>query len=172
MAVSDAHDRELCAANAAARRAFARDLDNLTLPSPALNRYQKVANDVTEWSVALNQCWFIACVVAVRKKHGLSMDTREDGALLNVLVDCVNLELKFVSPVATGPMATPTQIGSTGLSFTVNRDAVNVRSGPGTNYSIICGGRRGRIPRRIVAISSAVGCDFRDGEVSDGSMRH
>lgn len=90
--VSEAHDSGLCAANAATRRVFPRDLDNLTLASPALNRYQKVANDVAEWLAALNQCWFVARVVAVRKKHGLSMDTREDAAVLNVLADCVNLE--------------------------------------------------------------------------------
>ena len=144
VATSEAHDSGLCAASAATRRAFARDLDNLTLASPALNRYQKVAKDVAEWLPVQNQCWFVARVVAIKKKYGLSMDAREAAAALNVLADCVNLEMKFVSPITTRPSATPTQSGSTGFGFTVNRDAVNVRSGPGTNYSIIGAVRRGQ----------------------------
>ena len=144
VATSEAHDSGLCAAGAATRRAFARDLDNLTLASPALNRYQKVAKDVAEWLPSRNQCWFVARVVAIKKKYGLSMDAREAAAALNVLADCVNLEMKFVSPVTATPTATPTQIKSAGFGFTVNRDAVNVRRGPGTNYSIIGAVRRGQ----------------------------
>ena len=144
VAVSEAHDSGLCATSTSTRRAFARDLDNLTLASPALNRYEKVAKDVAEWLPVQNQCWFVARVVAIKKKYGLSMDAREAAAALNVLADCVNLEMKFVTPVATGSTATPTQIRSAEFSFTVNRDAVNVRSGPGTNYSIIGGVRRGQ----------------------------
>ena len=140
VATSEAHDSGLCAASAATRRAFARDLDNLTLASPRLNRYEKVAKDVAEWLPAQNQCWFVARVIAIKKKYGLSMDAQEAAAALNVLADCVNLEIQFVSE----PTATPTQVRSTGFGFTVNRDAVNVRRGPGTNYSIIGAVRRGQ----------------------------
>ncbi len=140
VATSEAHDSGLCAASAATRRAFARDLDNLTLASPRLNRYEKVAKDVAEWLPAQNQCWFVARVVAIKKKYGLSMDAREAAAALNVLADCVNLEIQFVS----GPTATPTQAKSTGFDFIVNRDAVNVRSGPGTNYGIVGQVKRGQ----------------------------
>ena len=146
VAVSEAHDSGLCAASAATRRAFARDLENLTLASPALNRYQKVAKDVAEWLPARNQCWFVARVVAIKKKYGLSMDAREAAAALNVLADCVDLEMKFVSPVTATATSVPTraQRQTTRASFTVNRDAVNVRSGPGTNYGIIGHVKRGQ----------------------------
>ena len=43
VAVSEAHDSGLCAADAETRRRFAGDLDNLTLAVPHLNRYEKVA---------------------------------------------------------------------------------------------------------------------------------
>ena len=48
VARSEAHDSGLCAADIATRRAFARDLLNLTLASPEVNRHQKRAKDVTD----------------------------------------------------------------------------------------------------------------------------
>ena len=146
VATSEAHDSGLCAASAATRRAFARDLDNLTLASPTLNRYRKVAKDVAEWLPAQNQCWFVARVIAIKKKYGLSMDAREAAAALNVLADCVDLEMKFVAPATPTATTAPTrpQRQTSGSSFTVNRDAVNVRSGPGTNYEIVGQVKRGQ----------------------------
>ena len=41
VARSEAHDSGLCAASAAVKAAFARDLLNLTLASPRLNRYSE-----------------------------------------------------------------------------------------------------------------------------------
>ena len=146
VATSEAHDSGLCAASIATRRAFARDLDNLTLASPALNRYQKVAKDVAEWLPSQNQCWFVARVIAIKKKYGLSMDAREAAAALNVLADCVDLEMKFVAPITPTATTAPTrpQRQTSGSSFTVNRDSVNVRSGPGTNYGIVGQVKRGQ----------------------------
>jgi len=146
VAISEAHDSGLCAASAATRRAFARDLDNLTLATPALNRYHKVAKDVAEWLPVQNQCWFVARVVAVKKKYGLSMDAREAAAALNVLADCVDLEMEFVAPVTPTATAVPTRTPrqTNRATFTVNRDAVNVRSGPGTNYGIVGQVKRGQ----------------------------
>ena len=43
IATSEAHDSGLCAATFAVRARFARDLDNLTLATPKLNRFEKVA---------------------------------------------------------------------------------------------------------------------------------
>ena len=40
VATSEAHDSGLCAADAVTRRAFARDLRNLTLASPTVNRHR------------------------------------------------------------------------------------------------------------------------------------
>ena len=49
VAVSEAHDSGLCAADAATKRRFANDLLNLTLSDPAVNRYQKSEKDAGEW---------------------------------------------------------------------------------------------------------------------------
>ena len=43
VAVSEAHDSGLCSSDAETRRAFARDLLNLTLASPTVNRTEKRA---------------------------------------------------------------------------------------------------------------------------------
>ena len=50
VALSEAHDSGLCDADQETRRQFARDPLNLTLASPAVNRYQKGAKDVAERS--------------------------------------------------------------------------------------------------------------------------
>ena len=54
------------------RRQFARDLRNLTLASPQLNRYRKVAKDAAEWLPEKNRCWFAHRVIDVRQ--GLFVD--------------------------------------------------------------------------------------------------
>ena len=49
VARSEAHDSGLCGASADVRSAFAKDVLNLTLASPAVNRHQKSDNDAAEW---------------------------------------------------------------------------------------------------------------------------
>ena len=88
IALSESHDSGLCAASPAVRRRFASDLDNLTLASPALNRYQKRAKDAAEWLPERNRCWFAATVVAVRQKYRLTIDRREAAVLEQVLAGC------------------------------------------------------------------------------------
>ena len=88
VAVSEAHDSGLCAAGQAVRARFARDLDNLTLATPALNRYEKVARDAAEWLPERNRCWFAETVIAVRREYGLTIDRREAVALDAVLDQC------------------------------------------------------------------------------------
>ena len=88
IAVSEAHDSGLCAASADVRRRFASDLDNLTLATPELNRYQKRDHDAAEWLPARNRCWFAATIVAVRREYGLTIDRREAAALEAVLLGC------------------------------------------------------------------------------------
>ena len=80
------HDRSrracgLCAASLTVRARFARDLDNLTLATPRLNRHEKVAKDAAEWQPERNLCWFAATSVAVRQKYGWTIDRREADAL-------------------------------------------------------------------------------------------
>ena len=68
VARSEAHDSGLCAADDGIRSSFGRDLDNLTLASPSVNRYQKGAKDATDWLPTNNRCWFAATIVKVRLK--------------------------------------------------------------------------------------------------------
>ena len=49
VARAEAHDSGLCRADAATKRRFSRDLLNLTLASPRVNRNQKGAKDAAEW---------------------------------------------------------------------------------------------------------------------------
>ena len=88
VAVSEAHDSGLCAADAGTRRRFASDLDNLTLATPALNRYEKVARDAADWFPEHNRCWFAGRVLAVKLEYGLSVDPQEAAALEAVLKGC------------------------------------------------------------------------------------
>lgn len=139
VAVSEAHDSGLCSANSATRRTFARDLDNLTLASPSLNRNQKVHKDLGEWLPALNKCWFVLQTIKVKKKYGLSMDQSEAEAALNVLAGCTKFDLEYITVSAPTATSTPMPLATTSTqpNFVVNSGAVNVRSGPGTNYAIL-----------------------------------
>ncbi|HBO89384.1 MAG TPA: hypothetical protein DD460_01450 [Acidobacteria bacterium] len=93
LARSEAHDSGLCAADAATRRQFSNDLDNLTLASPSLNRYQKVAKDAADWLPINNQCWFATTIIEVRRKYSLTIDRREADALDQVLATCATVVL-------------------------------------------------------------------------------
>ena len=98
VAVSEAHDSGLCAASTAVRRRFARDLDNLTLATPQLNRYEKGARDAAEWLPEHNRCWFAATIVAVRQEYKLTIDRREADALGRILAGCDSFELVTPEP--------------------------------------------------------------------------
>ena len=88
VARSEAHDSGLCRADAATKLAFSRDLLNLTLASPRVNRNQKGAKDAAEWQPDANQCWFAQTVVAVRRAYRLTIDRREADALDGILAGC------------------------------------------------------------------------------------
>ena len=88
VSISEAHDSGLCAAGAAVRRQFARDLDNLALATPRLNRYQKRGHDAAEWLPPLNKCWYANTIIAVRQEYRLTIDPREVKALEAVLASC------------------------------------------------------------------------------------
>ena len=93
VARSEAHDSGLCRADAATKRAFSRDLLNLTLASPHVNRNHKGAKDAAEWQPEANQCWFAQTVVAVRRAYRLTIDRREADALDGILVGCSSTEM-------------------------------------------------------------------------------
>ncbi len=93
VARSEAHDSGMCAASAATKRAFARDLINLTLASPSVNRFLKSDKDVAQWLPNLNACWFVARTLEVRRKYDLTIDRREADAAERVLAMCASTEM-------------------------------------------------------------------------------
>ena len=93
IALSEAHDSGLCAASATTKVQFARDLLNLTLASPSLNRYEKGARDVAKWLPRMNACWFAARTLEVRLKYGLSIDAQEPEAVKRTLAQCSSTEM-------------------------------------------------------------------------------
>ena len=100
VAVSEAHDSGLCAANRAIRWRFARDPLNLTLAAPAVNRcgaMGKCAFDAGEWLPTMNRCWFAGRVVAVKRKYRLTVDRREAAALERVLSACGSTAMVFAA---------------------------------------------------------------------------
>ena len=66
-------------------RAFAGDLDNLTIAAPAVNRNQKSDRDAGEWTPARNRAWFAIRVIVVKRKYRLSVDPAERDALAGIL---------------------------------------------------------------------------------------
>ena len=103
VATSEAHDSGLCARDRETRRRFARDLRNLTLASPAVNRRQKSGKDAAQWLPAKNRCWFAHRVLEVRRAYGLSIDRREAAALEQVLRGCESTAMEpIVCPATSG----------------------------------------------------------------------
>ena len=96
VAASEAHDSGLCAADAATKARFARDLRNLTLAAPEVNRFEKSGKDAADWLPARNRCWFAARVVEVRTAYGLSIDRSEAAALERILAGCQSTALEPV----------------------------------------------------------------------------
>ena len=69
-------------------RAFAGDIDNLTVAAPSVNR-SKSDRDAGEWRPPSNGAWFAARTIAVKRKYGLSIDPREREALRDLAIDAV-----------------------------------------------------------------------------------
>ena len=114
VAASEAHDSGLCAADAETRARFSRDLRNLTLASPKVNRYQKSGKDAAEWIPRKNKCWFAGRIVEVRRTYGLTVDRREAAALERILSGCESTALEpvvCVVPSASNTGAAPAPAG-------------------------------------------------------------
>ena len=110
MAASEAHDSGLCAADPATKARFSRDLRNLTLASPQVNRYEKSGRDAAEWVPARNRCCFAGRVVEVRRAYRLTVDRREAAALESILSSCESTALEpivCVVPSASGTASAP-----------------------------------------------------------------
>ena len=95
IAVSEAHDSGLCAADRQTRRRFASELRNLTLAAPAINR-EKGARDAGSWLPEANRCWFAGRIVEVRRAYELTIDSREAAALESVLSSCSSADVREV----------------------------------------------------------------------------
>ncbi|MCY4466296.1 MAG: DUF1524 domain-containing protein [Chloroflexi bacterium] len=93
VAKSEAHDSGLCGVGAQTRRTFARDLLNLTLASPSVNRNQKIGKDFAEWTPVRNKCWYADAIIKVKSKYRLSVDSREQAALENTLRSCLSVNM-------------------------------------------------------------------------------
>ena len=87
---------------------FASDLLNLTLASPSVNRHQKIANDAAEWLPDLNQCWYVARTVQVRRAYDLTVDQAEADAIDRVLAKCGSTEMVVLAPAQRIEHPTPT----------------------------------------------------------------
>ena len=106
VAASEAHDSGLCAADAATKARFSRDLRNLTLASPQVNRFEKSGKDASAWLPAKNRCWFAERVVEVRRAYALTIDRREVAALERILAGCESTTLEpVVCAVQSGSVA-------------------------------------------------------------------
>ena len=93
VARSEAHDSGLCGASPETRKAFASDLDNLTLTSSRLSRNSKRAYDLAEWLPIVNVCWYVDTVVEVKKKYNLTMDLAEARMAEKVLSVCISTDM-------------------------------------------------------------------------------
>ena len=103
VATSEAHDSGLCATAPETRRRFARDLLNLTLASPQVNRRAKGGKDAGEWLPRFNACWFAGRVVAVKRKYRLTVDRREARALEGVLAGCASTRMVMAQGGSPAP---------------------------------------------------------------------
>ena len=65
-----------------------RTYDSKAETIAALNSYQKVGEDPAEWLPEKNRCWYVAQYIEIKKKYGLTMDTTETSAILNVYESC------------------------------------------------------------------------------------
>ena len=145
VATSEAHDSGLSARDAATKRRFARDLLNLTLAAPEVNRCGrsgKCGFDAGEWLPPRNRCWFAARVVAVKRKYALAVDAREAAALENVLTRCNGTTM--IMPPTTPPdrryrRARPPHHARTGTRF---------RAGMTMATAASSAARRGATPSR------------------------
>ena len=135
VAASEAHDSGLCAADVATKARFARDLRNLTLASPWVNRYEKSGKDASEWVPARNRCWFAGRVVEVRGAYGLTIDRREAAALERILAGCESTALEPV--VCAAPSGS-----AVGAASAPADDALALYDDNG-NGSITCAEARG-----------------------------
>lgn len=91
VSLAEAHRSGLWEASAQTKRAFARDLLNLTLTDGDLNR-EKSDSDAAGWTPEKGRCWFAWRNVLVRREWGLTVDRAEANALETIISGCSDNE--------------------------------------------------------------------------------
>lgn len=97
VATAEAHASGMYAKTEEERGEYARDLDNLTLAAPRLNRHQKSDKDPAEWMPDNNRCWYVGKWVEIKKKYNLTMDQAEADSISAVYQECASFAME--SPV-------------------------------------------------------------------------
>ena len=115
---SEAHDSGLCTADKATRARFAKDLWNLTLASPEVNRWQKSGKDAAEWLPDRNWFRLAGRVLEVKCAYGLTVDPAEAGTLEEILRRC--------SSAAMQPLVCRSPLGSAAGDSGDSREVADV----------------------------------------------
>lgn len=103
VAIKEAHDSGLCAADSETKIKFANDLENIVLASRTVNSI-KSSHDAAGWLPNNQKCWYAAQVIRVKSKYKLSIDSEEKEALEEVLDECSFNETELqVLPECTLP---------------------------------------------------------------------
>lgn len=78
VALAEAYDSGL---DSTLFRDFGKDLANLTVADPTINRHRKSDKDAAEWRPAENAGWYAARIHAVKLKYGMSINAAERDSL-------------------------------------------------------------------------------------------
>ncbi|MCC4789072.1 excalibur calcium-binding domain-containing protein [Vibrio splendidus] len=139
VAASEGHDSGLCSASTETRKAFATDLLNLTLASPAVNRCSatgKCGLDAGEWLPPRNQCWFAQRVIQIKTKYGLSVNPVEVNTLESVIQNCQSFEMVFYPPAGSTPSEYISQTTGDALSMYDDNNNGRITCAEARNHGI------------------------------------
>ena len=103
VATAEAHASGMYAKTEEERGKYARDLDNLTLAAPSLNRNQKSDKDPAEWMPDNNRCWYVGKWVEIKKKYNLTMDQAEADSISAVYQECDSFAM--IAPVCAAGLS-------------------------------------------------------------------
>ena len=103
VATAEAHASGMYARAEEDRSAYGKDLDNLTLAAPSVNRNQKSDKDPAEWMPENNRCWYVGKWVEIKKKYNLTMDQAEADSVAAVYQECDSFDM--IVPVCAAGLA-------------------------------------------------------------------
>lgn len=103
VATAEAHASGMYARTEEDRSAYGKDLDNLTLAAPGVNRNQKSDKDPAEWMPENNRCWYVGKWVEIKKKYNLAMDQAEADSVAAVYQECDSFDM--IVPVCAAGLA-------------------------------------------------------------------